>query len=401
MSIHRYKAVNADGRVVHGQIEAANAVDLELRLAHMGLDFVSGAPERRRFRLGRRRNLPRRELIAFCFHLEQLQKVGIGMLEALSDLRASTEHEGMRGVINAVFESVQGGRTLSQALDEHPRAFSRVFCALVRAGETSGTLPQVLRELTEALKWEDELAAHTRSLVAYPAFAGLVLLAVTGILVFVVVPELAHFLRAMGGELPWQTRALIALAEFLRVAWPLLLLLPAAAVAALRVAYEYNGAVRYQSDRLKLRLPLVGPVLHKIILARLSSVFAMMYAAGIAVTDIVRQSEEAAGNAVMRDALRRAGALIHEGQNLTQAFQAAGLFPPLVLRMLRVGEATGGLDNALANAAYFYHRDVRESIARAQAVVEPLLSVMLGLLLLMVAMSVLGPVFDMLGKLRI
>ncbi|MBL8472917.1 MAG: type II secretion system F family protein [Rhodocyclaceae bacterium] len=401
MALHRYKAVNAEGRVVHGQIEAANVVDLELRLSHMGLDFVSGAPARRALQLRRRRGVPRRELIAFCFHLEQLQKVGIGMLEALADLRESTEHEGMRSVIGAVHESIQGGRTLSQALDEHPRVFSRVFCALVRAGETSGTLPQVLRELTDALKWEDELAAHTRSLVAYPAFAGVVLLGVAGVLIFVVVPELAHFLRAMGGDLPWQTRALIGIADILRALWPLLVLLPVVATLGLRIAYEYSGAVRYRSDRLKLQLPLVGPVLHKIILARLTSVFAMMYAAGIAVTEIVRQSEEAAGNAVMRDALRRAGTLINEGQNLSLAFQAAGLFPPLVQRMLKVGEATGALDNALANAAYFYHRDVRESITRAQAVIEPLLTVLLGLLLLTVAMSVLGPVFDMLGKLRI
>ena len=145
---------------------------------------------------------------------------------------------------------------------------------------------------------------------------------------------------------------------------------------------------------------MIGPILRKIILSRFASSFAMMYASGITVLDAIRSCEELMGNKVLEYALRSAGQQIAEGKNMTAAFQDLGLFPPLVIRMLRIGENTGALDKALANVTYFYNRDVRDSVARLQAAIQPALTLVLGLLLLWVMMAVLGPVYDSFTKLK-
>ena len=217
----------------------------------------------------------------------------------------------------------------------------------------------------------------------------------------VVVPDLARFFRNTGLALPLQTRILMGTSEFLQAWWPGLILLVVLAVVGGAALLRLNPALRQRVDWIKLNLPVVGPILHKVVLSRFASMFAMMYGAGIPIIDAVRTSEDVVGNEAVRDSLRRAGMLIGQGQNVTAAFQSVGLFPPLVVRMLRVGESTGALDRALREVSYFYTRDVRESIARAQAAMEPTLTLVLGLLLMGVALSVLGPVYDMLTRLKI
>jgi type IV pilus assembly protein PilC len=224
---------------------------------------------------------------------------------------------------------------------------------------------------------------------------------VTAFLMAYLVPQMAGFIRNMGQELPMQTRLLIALSQLFTDFWYLVVGLPLAAALALRVAIQVDESARLRWDAFKLAVPLVGPIYRKIVLSRFASVFAMMYASGISVIESVRTTEDVVGNAVVRDGLQRAGQLIAEGRNVTAAFQAVGLFPPLVQRMLRIGENTGALDVALANVSYFYNRDVRESVERLQAVVEPALTAGLGLVLLWVMMSVLGPIYDVITRLKV
>lgn len=399
MAMFSYKAMNTQGRMVFGRMDAANLVDLEMRLKRMQLDFVNGQPMKHAQPLFGH-SLPRLELINFSFHLEQLVRSGVPLIEALTDLRDSTEHPRMREIVASLVEGIEGGRSLSQAMAEHPAAFSKVFCALVRAGELTGNLAEVLREQIDAFKWEDELVSQTRRLLTYPAIVGTFLLFVIAVLMLVVVPDLARFFRNTGLELPLQTRILMGTSEFLLAWWPAVLLLIVVTAVGAVALLRYNPVARQHFDRFKLSVPVIGPILHKVVLSRFASMFAMMYGAGIPIIDAVRTSEDVVGNEAVRDALARAGALISQGQNVTAAFQSVGLFPPLVVRMLRVGESTGALDRALREVSYFYTRDVRESIARAQAAMEPTLTLVLGLLLMAVAFAVLGPVYDMLTKLK-
>jgi len=383
-----------------GQIDAVNIVDLEMRLKRMGLDLVRGGPARHGGSLLRWGAIKRPELINFCFHMEQLIGAGVPLVESLIDLRDSMESARFREVISGVLESIQGGLRMSQALAQYPQIFNPVFTSLIRAGEDTGKLPEVLRSLVENLKWEDELAEHMKKLVMYPAFVGSIVAMVVFFLMIYLVPQMVGFIKNMGQEIPLQTRILIEVSAFFVNYWWAVLAAPAVLVAGVRLAARANPAVRYQLDRLKLSLPVAGEILRKIILSRFASIFALMYSSGITILDAIRNSEETAGNLVIQEGLKLAGERIGEGKNVAAAFQEVGLFPPLVVRMLRVGESTGALDTALLNVSYFYNREVRESISKIQVMIEPALTVLLGVILGWVMLSVLGPIYDVITKIK-
>jgi len=401
MALFSYKAIDTRGKTMLGQIEAVNVVDLEQRLKRMGLDLVRGGPTRRGGTWLRVGSIKRPELINFCFHLEQLTGAGVPLIESLIDLRDSIENTRFSEVISGVIESIQGGLKLSQALAQYPQIFTPVFSSLVRAGEDTGKLPDVLKSLVESLKWEDELAAHMQKLIMYPAFVGSIVMIVTLFLMVYLVPQMVSFIRNMGQQIPLQTRILIEVSSFLVNYWWAVVATPLILVAGVGVAARANPSVRYQLDRFKLALPVAGDIMRKIILSRFASIFALMYASGITILEALRSSEETAGNMVIQEGLKLAGQQIGEGKNVTAAFQEVGLFPPLVVRMLRVGEATGALDTALLNVSYFYNREVRESISKIQVLIEPALTVFLGVILGWVMLSVLGPIYDVITKIKV
>ncbi len=399
MPLFSYKAMDARGRLVFGRMDALNPVDLEMRLKRMELDFINGGVVRQGSFGGSR--VGRRELIAFCFHLDQLARAGVPLIDSLADLRDSVDNPRFREVLADLIESVEGGKTLSQALAGHPRVFDEVFVSLVQAGEETGNLPQVLHNLTDALKWQDELAAQTRKLVTYPAFLGAVVVLVTLFMMLYLVPRMAGFIRNMGQELPLHTELLIATSNFFVHYWFVLLLLPAALALGIGFAVRFDPRARHRFDAAKLALPWLGEIVRKIILSRFAGVFAMMYASGISVLDAIRTSQGIVGNSAIRQGLQRVEEMIAEGQNITVAFQNVGLFPPLVIRMLRVGENTGSLDAALENVSYFYTRDVRESIGRVQAMIEPAMTIIVGAMLGWVMLAVLGPIYDTISKMKL
>src|SRR5882672_7731167 len=387
MALFAYKAIDTRGKTMLGQIEAINLVDLELRLKRMGLDLVRGGPTRHGGSLLRSGAIKRADLINFCFHMEQLTGAGVPLVESLIDLRDSIENARFREVMSGVIESIQGGLRLSQSL--------------ARAGEDTGKLAEVLKSLVENLKWEDELAEHMKKLVLYPAFVGSIVIMVTFFLMIYLVPQMVAFIKNMGQQIPLQTRVLIEVSAFFVGYWWALLAAPLILFFGLKLAAQANPLVRYQLDRFKLALPVAGEIMRKIILSRFASIFALMYSSGITILDAIRSSEEITGNMVIQEGLKLAGQQIGEGKNVTAAFQEVGLFPPLVVRMLRVGESTGALDKALLNVSYFYNREVRESIGKIQVIIEPALTVVLGVILGWVMLSVLGPIYDVISKIKV
>jgi type IV pilus assembly protein PilC len=398
MSLYAYKAMDANGRMVFGRMDAVNPIDLEMRLKRMDLDFINGDPVKQHGFGGMK--ITRRELITFCFHLEQLSRAGVPIIESLADLRDSLDNPRFREVLADLIESVEGGKTLSQAMAGHGHVFDGVFISLIKAGEETGNLTAVLHNLTESLKWQDELAAQTKKLVMYPAFMGTVVVLVTLFMMLYLVPKMVGFIQNMGQQLPMHTKILIATSNFFVNYWYVVIGVPLLLAFTLAVLVKTDPRMRYRFDGAKLRLPWIGDILNKIILSRFAGVFAMMYGSGISILDSIRTTQGIVGNAVIREGLQRVEEMIGDGQNVTVAFQNVGLFPPLVIRMLRVGENTGSLDEALANVSYFYNRDVRESIARVQAMIEPAMTMAVGLILGWVMLSVLGPIYDTITKLK-
>ncbi|MFY9329384.1 MAG: type II secretion system F family protein [Georgfuchsia sp.] len=400
MAMYNYKAMTAAGRTVLGRLDAINVIDLEMRLKRMDLDFINGNPIKQGRGFANAR-IARSELINFCFYMEQLTRAGVPIIEGLADLRDSMENPRLREVIASMIESIGGGKTVSQAMVEHPSMFDEVFISLIKAGEDSGNLPDVLKSLTESLKWQDELAAHTKKLIMYPAFMGIVVIGVLFFMMIYLVPKMVSFIKNMGQQLPMQTKILIGTSEIFVNYWYLIIGIPILAAFAINIAIHTSPKARRKFDGFKLKIPMIGDILRKIILSRFAGIFAMMYGSGISILDSIKATEKVVGNVVMREALEDVGQLISDGKNVTAAFQSVGLFPPLVIRMLRVGENTGGLDAALMNVSYFYNRDVKESIERVQAMIEPAMTVTVGIILGWVMLSVLGPIYDTISKLKI
>jgi len=396
-----YKAVDKQGRPARGSLDAANEVDLELRLRRMGLDLITYRAQEKSHSRYPRGKVSRVDLITFCIDVEQISRSGIPLIDGLRDLRDGTESPRFREVLTGVIEDMEGGKVLSQCLGAHPEIFNTVFVSLVRAGELAGTLPEVFESLAASLRWQDELASMTKRLMIYPTLVLVVVSAVVFFLLVWLVPQVTQLIKTMRVEVPIQTRMLTLLSDTIRAWWPLLFSVPVLAAVALTVWIQRSDKARYLWDYAKLRMPLTGPILQKIILSRFTSFFAMMYRSGITVLDALRNSEEIVGNRVIADGLRRATQQITAGDSLAEAFQNTGIFPNLVVRMLRLGETTGALDTALLNVNYFYGRDVRESVDRAMKMIEPALTMVLGLVMAFILWAVLSPVYDILGKLKI
>ncbi len=401
MDLYRYKAIDSRGRTLTGRVNAVNPVDLEVRLKRMGMDLIRYKQATRGRAFFGAQNVNRRDQIAFFYHLVQLLEAGVPIRDALCDLRDSVDGVTLREVTAAVIESIDGGKSLSEAMRDFSYVFSSITVSLIKAGEESGQLTRVLNNIIENLKWQDEQRAHFQQLLLYPAFVAVVVFSVIIFLMLYVVPELLRFVQQMGQSLPFHTRALIWASGFFSTYWYVLLLAPLVMAAAGALVWRRSPAFRVVADHYLLQIPVLGPMIKKIIMARFANYFAIMYASGITVLDCIRAGEEIVGNRAIEIGIRTAGRQIGDGVGLSASFQATDLFPPLVLRMLRIGETTGSLEQALQNIGYFYTRDVRESVERLQSVIEPAMTVVIGLIMGWVILSVLGPIYDLVTKIKV
>ena len=242
MALFAYRAVDADGRISTGNLDATNAIDLELRLKRLGLDLLTFEGVKRST-AARTRNVTRTELITFCFHLSQLLKAGVNIIEALTDLRDTVDNPGFRQVIASLLEDIEGGLKLSDAMANHGYCFDGVFVALVRAGEQSGQMTEVLDELTENLKWQDEIAAQAKKAMIYPAIVLVVIVGVVFVLMTVLVPQLAATFKQLVPKLPRETEVMIMLSNVFVKYWYLLLGVPVAAAVAVWTIAKTNEGV--------------------------------------------------------------------------------------------------------------------------------------------------------------
>lgn len=400
MALYNYKAMTREGFIRNGSLEAINEADLEKRLLNMRLDLIKATQAMERKVTINRHHVEKRELILFCMQMSQLIRAGVPLLEALTDMRDSVEGMQFKEVISSLIETIEGGKSLSQALEEYPHIFDTLFVNLIKAGEATGRLGEIFESLSEMIKWQDELAASTKKLLMTPMIVGTVVLGVTAFLMIYLVPQLIGFIKNMGQELPGHTKALIATSDFMVNYWYVCLFGPIALFVAVKVMALTNPAFRMALDGFKLKIPRIGTVQQKIILSRFANFFAMMYAAGIPILSSLEIAEGIIDNLVIRAALNRAREDIEQGEPISTSLANTGMFPPLVVRMLKIGETTGKLDKALLNVSYFYERDIKDNIDKLQAMIQPMMTVVLGSILGWVMLSVLGPVYSSLSKIQ-
>ena len=395
MPDYKFKTIDARGKIRSDTMVASNPMELEKRLGNMGFDLLNYKEQNKAAKGAfRSKRISRRELINFTFHIEQLIKAGVPLIDSLKDIRDSLDYSHFTDILQTVIEDIEGGKTMSLALSEHPSIFDNVYVTLVRIGEETGQLAEVLGDLAETIRWQDELVSQTKKIMIYPAIVSFIVLLVVTFLMMYLMPQLLPFIKNIGGEIPMHTTILINISSVFVSYWYIIFSTPVLLYMALKYIAKNNIDFQYFIDKVKLRVWIFGPLMTKIKLARFANYFAMMYSSGITVLDALKISEKMVDNLVLEESINKARNSISEGVIISESFEAVGVFPSMIVRMLKVGEDTGAMDNALLNVSYFYNREVKESIEKIEPTILPILTVILGGIMMWIMTAVLGPVYD-------
>jgi type IV pilus assembly protein PilC len=394
-----YKARDIRGNLVKGVMDAADKGELANALKEKELYLVHSKEKKENktfissISFGK---VTRKELIEFTTHLAIVLSAGIPILQGLQDLEGQTKNPQFREIIRGIREDIHGGSSLSSALSRRPRIFFPAYVGMVKAGEASGNVDMILKELTSFLEWQEELSANVKKASTYP----LMILTAVCILVTIIFafafPRITGILLGMKIPLPLITRVVIGISMFFKHYWWLIFSsLGAAAVSLRLIAKTPKG--RLGIDKLKLRLPVVGELIRKIALSRFAHHLGLLWRAGIDIPQTLTLVEGMVGNQVIARAISRAKEEVIAGGSLSKSLEESGHFPPLVIRMITIGETTGEMDESLANVCQYYDQEVPATIKKIFAVMEPLLIALLAFVVLGVALSMYLPLYTALG----
>lgn len=395
MQRYRYKAITVQGRQVQGVISAVNENDLYKQLAANNLELVRC----KRLSDGRRGRLALskvkiRELIQLFVSLEQMQRAGVSLLDALSDIRDSSDRGRLRDILTDVQRDVIEGSSLSEAMARHPAAFNDLILSLIKAGEETGNITDAYRELVAYLKWIDNMQRKIRKATRYPMIVMAVVVLAIVVMMGYVVPQIVAFVKTLNQELPFYTIALIATSEFFQKYWWVVLGIPIILFVLCRILMKASAGFAYAVDAAILRVPVVGGVIKKIAIARYAQTFGALFSSGIDVINALKAARKTAGNRVLNRSLENVEEAVQSGATLSQAFARSGDFPSMVTRMLKIGEESGNLGAVLDQISEFYTKDVDESIETMIAMIEPGLTAVMGLMILWIAAGVFGPIYS-------
>jgi type IV pilus assembly protein PilC len=399
MPAFNYSAINDIGRKVRGVVVADNELDLEARLKQIGLDLID-AKEVTGKKSSRFSRIRLKDLIIMCLHLEQLDRAGVPLHDALADVRDSTESDKLRDVMTGVYEAVKNGNMLSKAMSAYPRVFSDVFVGLVAAGEKTGNLAESFMHLGEHLKWSAEIRRKIKKATRYPLALVIVISMVVTILMVFVVPKLVEFIIGQGFSIPFHTRALIATSYAFENYWYLILGVPVVLFILLIIAYRTSEPFAYKVDAFMLKVPLIGPVIRKIDMARFTHFFAVTFNSGIDVLDSLESARSVVGNRVLKASIQLVKTNVMDGNSLTASLRMSNQFPMLVIRMFKVGEDSGNMSDALENINFFYNREVNDSVEAMVGAIQPTLTVVMGIIIFWVIAAVFGPLYESFSKMK-
>lgn len=393
MNFH-FRALDPRQQLITGEMEAHDLDALLQHLQQQGLELL----DVRRKHVRNARPPSRRDIIDFCFHIEHLLSAGIPLLDALHDLAKHSESPRLRPLCRRLATAISSGHSLSAAMQTEHVQLEAAFIGVIRAGETSGRLPEVLQRTGNHLQQAEELDARTGQALIYPILAGVLVIAASVFLMCFLVPQIRLFLGETGVALPLHTRLLFAMADILETWWPLLLGLPPGILLLTFSARRSSPSLRLRLDRCALKMPLTGRIRRKLLVARLADLLALLYSTGIPLLEALASLQKSSANRFVAQALAQIRRAVEQGSSLADAFAQHDVFPALLIRMLQVGERSGALDSSLGNIARLYEREARESIARLQTLIEPALTLCIGILLGWVMLSILQPIYGIIGQ---
>jgi MSHA biogenesis protein MshG len=400
MASFQYKARDVSGNAVSGQLEAgsqAAAADIlkQRRYIPLSIEAVEVADKTASFELWQAK-VSLTELIIFSRQMYSLMKAGIPIIRAIKSLAESTGSPRLRQVMADLASELENGRSLSVAMANHPKVFSRLIVSLVHVGENTGRLDDAFLQLTFYFEQELETRKQIKQATRYPIFVLIALVIAMVVLNIFVIPQFANMFARFNAELPWSTQLLLASSAFFITFWPLLLVLLVAAVIATSF-YLQTPAGRLRWGRWKLRVPIIGSIINRATLGRFARSFSMMLKAGVPITTALSLVAEAVDNDYLGDKIREMRRSIERGESLLRVSQQSGMFTDLVLQMVSVGEETGQMDEMLTEVAGFYEREVAFDLKSLTAKIEPVLIVIVAAMVLLLALGIFTPMWDMLN----
>lgn len=394
----KYRGINMKGRPVRGVMGAASEVDLYARLQSSGIELVQcSSMDKKKGPLAGMsfgNKVKVRDLIQLFLHMEQMQSAGVPLLDALADIRDTTEQDGLRDMMAEINRDVSEGSSLSEALAQHPKVFTNLYISLIAAGEETGDLTSSYLQLIKYLKWIDKMQAKVRKATRYPMILVAVVILTVVIMLGFVVPEIVGFIENLDQELPFATTSLMATSNFFQSYWWAVLAAPVVLVIGWFAARRMSDDIAYRQDVFMISTPVFGPLIRKINVARFSQTFGALFASGIDVLQGLDHASKTVDNLAIADALDGVREMVKAGSPLSEAFNASGEFPSMVVRMLKVGEESGNLTVVLDQVSEFYTADVDEAVEGLIAMIEPSLTAILGGMILWIAVAVFGPIYS-------
>ena len=404
MPNYAYKGRSSGGALMEGVLEGATSGAVADTLLARGLTPIEIRETRQQATTGAKSSgfalfkpkVGHLDLMLFSRQIHTLLKAGVPIMRALNGLQDAAVNPAMKEVIGDVRESLEAGRELSAALARHPKVFPPFYLSMVRVGESTGMLDEIFIRLFDHLDFERFMSEQVKTALRYPSFVIIAMgLAMVVINIFVI-PAFAKVYKGFNAELPFLTRLLIGFSDFMLAGWPYMLAALVGAVFAFR-AWVATPKGRYQWDGIAMRLPIAGKIVRKAALARFSRSFALGMRSGVPIMQALTNSAQTVGNAYITRAIEGMRENVERGESVLRATIGAGIFTPVVMQMVAVGEESGSLDEMMEEIGQMYQREVEYELKTLGQQIEPILIVCLGVMVLIVALGIFLPMWD-LGK---
>lgn len=400
MAVYAWRGRNTHGELIQGELDAVSEDAVADQLLGLGLVpvHIQLAPQVQTkegwWEQIKRRSIAIEDVLIFSRQMHTLNKSGVPILRAFAGLQSSTDKPAMVEVIKDVRASLDQGRDMATSLARHPKVFGPFYVAMVRVGELTGRLSEVFLRLAEHLEFERDTRARIKQAMRYPSFVIIAMLLAMVIINIFVLPAFAKVFAGFNAQLPLLTRGLLGFSSWMITWWPVLLVLGGAGVYWVR-AHLSTSHGRYGWDRRKLSLPIIGPILLKATLARFARSFALSSQSGVPLVQALAVVAQTVDNAYIASRIEQMRVGIERGESISRCAAATGIFTPVVLQMMTVGEETGELDTLLFEIAEMYERDTDYAIKGLSAAIEPILLVFIGVLVLLLALGVFLPLWNL------
>ncbi len=393
-----YQARDNGGKILSGVIESVSQDNAISNLMSRGLMVLSIQQKTQAKKISSKSLSPKEtDLVIFTRQLATMVDAGLPLVTGLSALFEQMDpkkQKAMHTITADLIASVQGGDQFNQAVAKFPNAFSRLYIAMVRAGESGGLLSEILDRLAAFLEASARLKKKVKSAMTYPAVVICIAFGISLFLVIKVVPVFAEIFSDFGSKLPAPTQFLIDVSDFMRAYWYIIFGVMGAAYYALK-SWLKTPTGRESWDRWSLKLPIFGPLIHKICMSRMARTFAQMIRSGVPILETLEIIAETSGNVMVEKAIRRTSLLVEKGDPLATSLAKETIFPPMLLRMVSAGEATGKIDSMLEKMADFWDEEIEALLDALTSLIEPLLIVFLGAVVGFIVFALFLPIFKL------